>query len=100
MERLDLLHQRIGEALTRDVGDGRDVVDRLFRIELAALATDLVEDVDEVRLDVEKTEFEDGEQAHRARADYERVGLDRLTHPSLPPRPEPRFYLAISRPTH
>ena len=61
-------------------GHRRNVVDRLLRIELGALAADLVEDVDEVRLHVEQAELEHREQADRARADDEHVGLDRFTH--------------------
>ena len=57
-ERLDLLHQRVDQPLRRDLRDRRNVVDRLLGIKLGALAADLVEDVDEVRLDVEQAEFE------------------------------------------
>ena len=75
-ERLDLLHQRVGEALAGNLRNARNVVDRLLGIELGALAADLVEDVDQVRLHVEQAELEHREQAHRARADDESVGLD------------------------
>ena len=61
-------------------GMRRNVVDRLLRIELGALAADLVEDVDEMRLHVEQAELEHREQADRARADDEHVGLDGITH--------------------
>src|SRR6185295_19183005 len=77
-ERLDLLHQRVSEALARDVGNAGNVVDRILRIELGALAANLVENVDEVRLHVEQAELEYREQADRAGADNESVGLDRL----------------------
>ena len=66
MERLDLLHQGVGQAVAGDVGNAGNVVDRLLRIELGALAADLVEDVDEVRLDIEQAELEHGEQARPA----------------------------------
>ena len=62
-----------------DVGDAGNVVDRLFRIKLGALAADLVEDVDQVRLHVEQAELEHREQADRARADDERVGRDHFS---------------------
>ena len=62
-ERLDLRHQRFGQALAGDLRDAGNVVDRLLGIELGALAADLVEDVDEMRLDVEQAELEHGEQA-------------------------------------
>ena len=76
IERLDLLHQRVGQALAGDLRDAGNVVDRLLGIELGALAADLVEDVDEMRLHVEQAELEHREQADRARADDQRVGLD------------------------
>ena len=93
VERLDLLHQRVGQAMAGDVGDAGNVVDRLFGIELGALAADLVEDVDEVRLDVEQAELEYGEQADWPRADDQNVGLDRFTHrrPRRPGQSRP-FY--------
>ena len=80
LERLDLLHQGVGQAVAGDVGNAGNVVDRLLGIELGALAADLVEDVDEVRLDVEQAELEHGEQPHRPRADNENVGFNGLTH--------------------
>src|SRR5262245_38143357 len=63
-----------------DVGNAGNVVDRLLGIELGALAADLVENVDEMRLDIEQTELEYGEKPHRTRADNENVGFDGLTH--------------------
>ena len=83
VERLDLLQQRIGQALAGDEGDAGNVVDRLFRIELGALAADLVEDVDQMRLHVQEAQFENGEQAARARANDQHVGFDRFAHVSF-----------------
>src|SRR4051812_14925234 len=80
MERLDLLHQRVGEALPRNVRNAGNVVDRLFRIELGALAADLVEDVDEMRLHVEKAELEGGEQTAGSGANNQHIGFDRVAH--------------------
>ena len=80
IERLDLLHQGVGQPVPGDVGNAGNVVDRLLGIELGALAADLVEDVDEVRLDVEQAELEHGEKPHRPRADNENVGFNGLTH--------------------
>jgi hypothetical protein len=74
------LHQRIDQALRRDFRDRRNVVDRLLRIKLGALAADLVEDVDEVALDVEQAEFEHAEQADGARSDNQHISLDRIAH--------------------
>ena len=61
MERLDLLHQCLGKALAGDERNSRNVVDRLFRIELGALSANLIEDVDEMRLHVEQAQLENGE---------------------------------------
>ena len=62
------------------IGNAGNVVDRLFRIKLGALPAELVEDVDEMRLDVEQAQFENGEQAARARADDQHIGFDRFAH--------------------
>ena len=100
LERLDLLHQGFGQAVAGDVGDAGNVVDRLFRIKLGALAADLVEDVDQVRLDIEQAELEHREQADRPRADDQNVGLDRLAHSCpLRRRPAPRFEFPMVTPT-
>src|SRR5205807_1271580 len=61
-----------------------NVVDRLFRIKLGALAAGLVEDVDKVRLDVEQAKLEHGEQADRPRADNQHIGFDRFAHSFIP----------------
>ena len=76
--------KRVGQAVAGDVGDAGNVVDRLFRIELGALAADLVEDVDQMRLDVEQAELEHREQADRPRANDHNVGLDRFAHSLVP----------------
>ena len=86
VKRLDLVHQLVGDALAGDDRDAGNVVDRLFRIELGALTADLVENVDEVRLDVEQAELEHREQADRTRADDQHIGLDRLVHALHPGR--------------
>ncbi len=62
------------------MGNAGNVVDRLLRIELGALAADLVENVDEMALHVEQAKLEHREQADRPRADDENVGLDRFAH--------------------
>src|SRR5262245_65333707 len=78
-ERLDLLHQRVDQALAGAHGDARDVVDRLLGIKLGALTADLVEDVDEMRLHVEEAELEHREQPAGPRPDDEHVSLDGLS---------------------
>src|SRR3954470_22121403 len=87
VEWLDLLHQRVAQASAGDVGNAGNVVDRLFRVKLGALAADLVEDVDQVALHVEEAELKDREQANRAGADDERVGRDHFSlgqHSKMP----------------
>ncbi len=79
-ERLDLLHQVVDQPLRGAIGNAGNVVDRLLGIELGALAADLVEDVDKMRLHVEQAELEHREQPAGARADDEDVGLDRFSH--------------------
>src|SRR5262249_44140572 len=82
-ERFDLRHQRIDQPLRGRVGNARNVVDRLLGIKLGTLAADLVEDVDQMRLDVQEPEFEDGEDTSRACPDDKRVRLDRFVHSLL-----------------
>ena len=83
VERLDLLHQRFGQAVAGDHRNAGNVVDRLFRIQLGALAADLVEDVDQMGLDIEKAQFEHGEQSARTRANNQHIGFDRFGHRSF-----------------
>ena len=73
-ERLALLDEVVDEALAGDHGEAGNVVDRLFGVELRALAARLAEDVDQMRLDVEQAEFEHGEEADRPHPDDHRVG--------------------------
>ena len=80
VEGLDLLQQRVDQTLRAGIGNAGNVVDRLLRIKLRALAADLVENVDEVRLHVEQAKLEDGKEADRPRADNDNVGLDRFAH--------------------
>ena len=80
MERLDLLQQIVGQALPGDDREPGNVVDRLLRIELGALAAGARQNVDEMRADVEQAQFEHGEQAGRAGADDDDVGFDHLAH--------------------
>src|SRR5581483_2445981 len=79
-ERLDLLHQLGDQALSGNERYRGNVVDRLLRIKLCALPTRLVENVDEMRLHVEKAKLEHGEQSDRARSDNNDVGFDRIAH--------------------
>ena len=49
IERGDLFHQPVGQLLTSTDRQRRNVVDRLLRIELGALASRLVENIDKYR---------------------------------------------------
>ena len=80
IERLDLLHQALDQAVRAGDGDAGNVVDRLLRIKLGALAADLVENIDEVAFHVEQSELEHREQADGSGADNDYVGLDRFAH--------------------
>jgi hypothetical protein len=80
VERLDLLQQCVGDALAGDHGNAGNVVDRLFRIEFGALPADLVENVDQMRLHVQKTQFEHGKQPAGTRANNQHIGFDHFAH--------------------
>ena len=80
IERLDLLHQALGEALAGDHRDAGNVVDRLLGIQFGALSADLVQDVDQMHLDVEQPEFKHGEQSAGARANNKDIGFNRFAH--------------------
>ena len=69
VEGVDLLEEVFRELVGRVDGNGGNVVDGLGRIEFHALTADAAKRVDDVRLDFQKTEFEDLEETHRAGAD-------------------------------
>src|ERR1700738_642122 len=101
IERLDLLHQRRGQALAGDERNARNVVDRLFRIELGALAADLVENVDKMRFHVEQAQFEYGKQSTGTGANNQHIGFDRFAHRKASSRLNPAirpgvFWLRLS----
>ena len=79
-ERLDLGQQRVTDALAGDVRDARNIVDRLLRIKLGALAADLVENIDHVRLHIEQAELKYCEQPAGPPTNDEDVGLDNFSH--------------------
>ena len=84
MERLDLLHQPMGQFGAGDDGQRRNVIDRLFRIKLGALAARPVENVDDMAFDVEKAQFENREQPAGAGANDDRIGRDHVGHDETP----------------
>src|SRR5579862_6800552 len=75
-ERLDLLHQPVGELLAVHHRKSGNVVDRLLGIQLGALPPRPVEDIDDLSLQIEKTELENGEQADRTRAENHNICFD------------------------
>ena len=81
-ERLDLLQQIVGQALAGDDGEAGNVIDRLFRIQLGALAAGLGQYVDEMRLDVEQAQLKHRKQADWPRADNDNIRLDNFRHVS------------------
>jgi len=80
VERLDLGEQLFRQFLTRDDGKARNVVDRLFRIELGALTTRPVENVDEMGFEIEQAQLKDGKQPDRSGADDDDIRLDWRAH--------------------
>ena len=79
-ERGDLLFQLGDQRAGLDRRVGRDVVDRLLRIQRGALAADLGQRVDQHAGQLQHAQFENGEQPDRARADDRHVGFDVLCH--------------------
>ncbi len=77
-ERLDLLHEPVGQLLAGDDGEAGNVVDRLLGVELGALPARPVEDVDHMRLDVDQAKLEHGEEAHGPCPDNDGVGFDHV----------------------
>ncbi len=75
-ERLDLLRQTLDQFQRADGGEPGDVVDRLVRIQLGALAADNRQRVDDVGAQVQQTQLEYLEQAAGARADDDHISLD------------------------
>ena len=80
VKRLDLFKEFVGQFLPRDDGKTRNVVDRLFRIELGALPARPIENVDQVRFQIEQAEFKDGEQPDRAGSYDDDIRLDWRAH--------------------
>ena len=67
-ERFDLTQKPVGKLLTAHHRKAGNVVDRLLGIKFRALTARAVENVYDFRLQIEKAEFEHGEQADRPRA--------------------------------
>src|SRR5262245_32438715 len=85
VKRLDLLKQALGQLVTGDHRQCRNVIDRLLGIELRALPPGAVQDVDDMALDVEQSEFEYRKQPAWAGANNHRVGGNHLIIHRLAP---------------
>ena len=83
LERRDLFHQPVGQFLSGTNRQRRNVIDRLFRIQLSALAAGLVQNIDKVTAQVQKSQFEHRKQAARAGTDDDDVGLLDISHDSV-----------------
>jgi len=77
-EWLDLLHELVGQLLARDHSERGNVVDRLLGVKLGALPAGPVENIDQMRLDVDEAEFKHGEKPHRPCAHDHGIGLDHI----------------------
>ena len=76
IEGLGLLQQPIHQFLRAADRQRRNVVNRLLRVQLAALAAGMLERIDDVRVDAQQAELENLEQAAGAGADDDHIGLD------------------------
>ncbi|MNL13696.1 hypothetical protein D3C87_1346110 [compost metagenome] len=74
-ERCALLHEPVYEVLRQAAWHGRNVVDRLLRVQLGALAAGPVEHVDQLAFEPQHAGLERGEQANRPGADDQHIGL-------------------------
>ncbi len=78
-ERLYLLQESVRQLLSRNDRQSWDVVDGLLGVELCTLTAGLVENVDDMCLDVDKTQLEHRKQANRASTYNHDVGFDRIS---------------------
>ena len=77
--------QPVGQLLAGADRDAGNVVDRLLRIKLGALAARPVENVDQMGFQLGEAELKHGEQAHWARANNNDIGRRPRSPASLSP---------------
>src|SRR5690606_40300326 len=77
VERFDLLEESVDQLLRTANGQRGNVVNRLVRIQLAALPARVLQRIDDVRVDAEQTELENLEQAAGSRPDNDDIRLNR-----------------------
>ena len=83
MEGLRLVQQALRELGTGDNRQGRNVIDRLFRIKLGALPAGPVENINDMAFDVEQAQFKNRKQTARARANDHGIGGNYFRHLKL-----------------
>src|SRR5580658_4232577 len=83
LERFDLRHQVFDETNAGHHRMGGNVVDRLLRIKLGALAAGARQDVDQMAADIEQAEFEHCEESGGTGADEDNVGIYIVNHQGL-----------------
>ena len=82
IERRDLLQEIGGEVLSGDFGQTGNIVDRLFRIKLGALAAGTIENIDHMGAQIEQTKLEHGKEADRAGANNNHICFNQFGHKS------------------
>jgi hypothetical protein len=80
IERCDLLQEIGGEILSGDFGQTGNIIDRLFRIKLGALAAGTIENIDHMGAQIEQTKLEHGKEADRAGADNNHICFNQFGH--------------------
>ena len=83
MERLCLVQQALGEFGASDNRQGRNVIDRLFRIKFGALPARTVKNIDDMALDIQEAQFKNCKQAARARGNDHGIGGNDFRHLKL-----------------
>ena len=78
VEGFDLFQDRVGQFLSRALGNGWNVVDRLVRIQLGTLPARLADRIDNLRLEAEKTQLKNLEQAAGPCPNHDNISTDHL----------------------
>ena len=77
-EGLNLLHERVSQLLASAHRNCRNIVDRLVGVQFNWLTTGVGQAVNHVRLDLQQAQLKHLKQAHRARANDDRIRLNGL----------------------
>ena len=76
MERFDLLEQIINQSLTGNDRKAGNVINGLFGIKLSALAADFRQNINQMRLDIQQSQFKHRKQADRTCSDNQGISFD------------------------